>query len=178
MNKHWSHTIPRPACDLALDWARTQPSLEVAWQECWHGDWMLWLLSKTGTNRQLLVRAAALCAEPTAALVNKKTEGICLYVVQTCIAWSEGDATDDELRVARTTAEMAAEATAAASWTIEAARAATEAAWTAEAAARAAWAAANAAWAEAAWAAEAARVASLARSADIVRGVFSKPPKI
>ena len=36
------------ACQEALDWLDTQPSLEAAWQVCVRGDWMEWLLNKRG----------------------------------------------------------------------------------------------------------------------------------
>jgi len=171
---HWSDNLPPDACADAVAWARTQPSLEAAWAECRRGNWMLWLLGRCDADRRLLVKAAALCAEPAAALAGEN-EGLCLAVIQTCIAWSEGEATDEEL-------EAAAAATRAA-WARAAAEAAATArvwaAWAAEAAAEAAAAATRAAWAAwAAWAAAAWAAVSLAHSADIVRGVFPEPPAL
>jgi len=196
--RHFSDDLPADACDPAVAWAKTQPSLETAWAVCRRGDWMLWWLAHCGIDRRQLVKTAALCAEPAAALAGED-EGLCLSAVQTCIAWSEREATDEELATAATaaTAEAAeaatAEAATAAAWA--AARAAEGAEWAARAAEWAAWAAEWAAWA-AEWAAEAAaraaeaaaraaeagadaaRVASLAHSADIVRGVFPEPPRL
>ena len=171
---HWSKSIPQPACDLALEWSRTQPSLETAWRECQRGDWMLWLLGRCGADRKRLVKAAALCVEPAAALCDEYTEAVCLSVVQTCVAWSEGDASEEERLRATGWAD-------AASWTARAAVAATRAAgaeWAARAAraaeaagAAATWEEAWAAWAaaaDAAWAADAAADAAdaAARAAD------------
>jgi len=174
---HWSKSIPRGACGQAMEWSRTQPSLAIAWQSCRRGDWMLWLLGRCGADRRLLVKAAALCAEPAAALCDEYTEAVGLSVVQTCVAWSEGAASDEELRAAAMAEARAAAAAVAASWAADAA-----AAWAARAAA--AWAATRAADAAstvaeaAARAASASRAWSLAHSADIVRGVFPAPPKL
>ena len=171
---HWSKSIPRDACEQAIEWARTQPSLRVAWRDCQRGDWMLWLLGRCDADRRRLVKAAALCAEPAAALCDEDTEAVCLGVVQTCIAWSEGDASEEDLQAAGAAAWAERAALAAdAAWAAEAAGAAeTAAAEAADAAADAAGAAADAAEADAAWA------ASQAHSANIVRGVFPVPPKL
>ena len=141
---HWSKSIPRPACDQAMAWARTQPSLEIAWRDCQCGDWMLWLLGRCDVDKRLLVKAAALCAEPAAGLCDEHTEAVCLAVVQACVAWSEGEASDGDLQAEVDAADAAADAAGAA--------------WAADAAARAAWAA----WAAAAWAAMAADAAARA----------------
>ena len=130
---HWSDNLPSNACEPAVIWARTQPTLDDAWRDCQRGDWMLWLLVGCSADRRLLVRAAALCAEPAAALADEYTEAVCLSVIQTCVAWSEGDATDEDLRVAAEAAWAAARE-AAAAW--EAAEAAAWAAWAAWAAAK------------------------------------------
>jgi hypothetical protein len=89
-----------------------------------------------------------LCAETAIPHCrNEDAADICRYVVQTCVAWSCGEASEEALREA------------------------------ADAAMRASIAAANAAAADAAaWAADAARANSLRISADVVRGLFPKPP--
>jgi hypothetical protein len=125
---------------------------------------MLWLLWMCGADRRKLVKAAALCAETAIPYADEKTADVCLYAVQTCIAWSEGDATDEDLDVARWEAWLAWRD---ASWA--AARAA-------EAAAEAAWAAARAAEAATEAATEAA--AAHRQHANIVRGVFPTPPRL
>ena len=65
----------RGACPEAVEWANDYPSLATAWKACERGDWMLWLLGKTGgakpdsAGRRKLVLTACACArtESTAA---------------------------------------------------------------------------------------------------------------
>lgn len=46
--KHWSASLRLVhACELAMAWAREQPSYAAAWRTCARGDWMLWLLTRT-----------------------------------------------------------------------------------------------------------------------------------
>lgn len=118
MTKHWSDTLPPNACQPAVDWCRTQPDAQTAWDRCRDGSWMLWLLARRNADRRLLVRASALCAEPAAAaaaLADERTEAICRATIQTCIAWSEGEATDEELWAAGAAATAARAAAGAAS---------------------------------------------------------------
>ena len=172
---HWSDNLPSNACGSAIIWARTQPTLDDAWRNCQRGDWMLWLLARHGADRRLLVRAAALCAEPAAALADEYTEAVCLSVIQTCVAWSEGGATDEELDVAT--------AARAAAWVAVWASSSASSAASSSAASAASSAASSAAAEAAAWAAaearaRAARSESLAHSADIVRGLFPRAPRL
>ena len=44
---HWSAKLETlHACSDAIEWARKQPSLAVAWAACERGDWMLWLIGR------------------------------------------------------------------------------------------------------------------------------------
>lgn len=67
METNWTKTLPSfGARGEALAWARTQPSLEAAWQTCERGDWMLWLAGRVSgpvgsPERRRLVGAAAAC---------------------------------------------------------------------------------------------------------------------
>ena len=48
MKKHWSEKlVALNACTDAVAWARKQASAAIAWKECRHGDWMLWLIGRT-----------------------------------------------------------------------------------------------------------------------------------
>ena len=185
MNKHWSNTLPTDTCKPALKWARTQPSLETAWQTCRRGDWMMQLLVHCNVNRKLLVKTAALCAEPATRLIAEKSKAMFLQTIQTCMQWAEGNASDDELHKAAEAAKDTA-TTVCAWW--DAADAAWAAARTAvipACAVRTVHATVNAA-AElirlltpmVSFPIQEARPRIFAQSADIIRGVFSKPPKI
>jgi hypothetical protein len=45
--EHWSEMlVSLHACNEAVTWARTQPSLAVAWESYHRADWMLWLAGK------------------------------------------------------------------------------------------------------------------------------------
>lgn len=98
--KHWSNTlIEMNACSDAIEWSQTQRSLAVAWDKCERGDWMFWLLARCPHDHRLLVRAAALCAETAIQHVdNEDTADVCRYVVQTCVTWSCGEASDSDIR--------------------------------------------------------------------------------
>lgn len=51
-------------CPEALEWAKQQPSLYVAWEVCERSDWMFWLLYKLKlTPKELSVTYSRQCAE-------------------------------------------------------------------------------------------------------------------
>ena len=162
------------ACSEAVEWARAQPSRQVAWDKCERGDWMLWILDRTcklnsPTHRKLVVTTCA-CARLSLKYVTKG-ERRPLIAIQTAERWARGLATIQEVRMAA----YAANAVAAGGG---AAAAAAYAAVDADAA-YAAVAAVVAADAYAAVDADAwvVRKNTLKRCAIIVRKYFSKPPK-
>jgi len=167
-------TGQRP-CSDAVEWCRQYDSLPAAWAVCQRGDWMLWLAGrlagpKWSLARRPLVRAAAECAMLELPYARDEwVAGIALATCQTAVAWSEGEASDEDVQDASDAA--AADADTAA--TTHAAYAA-YAAYAADAAAYAAYVAAYAA-AYAAADAAAARDCVLSRCADIVRAIIPCP---
>ena len=155
-------------CHEAFDWYDGKDS-EEAWQECKHGDWMLWVAAKLNVDHRLIVLAACDCAEMTLHHVPKD-ETRPAEAIATARKWCDGKASIEE-------AQKAADAAGAAA-TAYAAYAAYAADAAASAAAGCGMAAATAADAADAYAAantantasaDKAREESLARSAEIVR---------
>src|SRR3990167_6938134 len=63
MKAHWTDELVKmDACAEAVEWARTQPSLALAWRVCPRGDWMLWLAEKRHVDRKRLTWGACQCA--------------------------------------------------------------------------------------------------------------------
>jgi len=175
------------ACREAIEYASTHPDAEAAWAVCTRGDWMLWLAGKLSgppesDGRRTLVACACECARLSLPIFEKrypddKRVRNCLDVAE---RWARGEATIEELRVARRAAYAAADAAADAS--AYAATAAYTAAYAYEdAAAAAAAATAAAAYAAAytyaaAYAAAGSRVR--AECTNIVRRHYPQPPQI
>ena len=159
--KHWSDGLPADACDPAVEWCRSQPSLAVAWSRCKNGSWMLWLLAERNANRPKIVMAAACCAE----LALPYAQGDeALAAVQIAVGWADGQLSLEVVRAAAADANAAAYAAAYAADAdaADAAYAADAAAYAADAAADAAYAADAAAYATDA----AARTIALTRLAE------------
>ncbi len=100
------------ACHEAVEWCATQRSLEVAWENCQHGDWMLWWLGrKCGPVGSPSRKDLALCccevAELALPYAGKNTE-VCKKVFATIRAYHAGTATLDDIRKARADAAYAA----------------------------------------------------------------------
>jgi len=173
---HWTDDLVRiNACKDAIEWAREQPSLAVAWKKSKRGDHMLWLVGKANPSepwsdaRKPIV---ACCAEIATTALEYCNDDI-LLVVQWCIdateRWTRGEAERDEVE-------------AAAASSADAAYYSDSAAYYSDSAANAA----AAAYAAAAYYTSTSTVAAyyaaddklLEQSADIVRKRFPNPPKI
>lgn len=156
------------ACSEATSWVRSQSgSAYDLWRRCDRGDWLLWLASRAGVDRRLVVLSACDCVEPVLAYVPCDDDRP-RVAIETARRWARGEATIDDVcaayDAARAAAADAADAADAAAY--DAARAvAADAA--ADAAAYAAAATAAAAATYAAYAPTYAR--SLAESARLVR---------
>jgi len=164
------------ACREAREWLRAErkrrPGAKRSierWEACPRGDWLLWLAAKAGVDRRMVVMAA--CAVAREALVHVPAGGDRpRRCIETAERWCRGEATIEDVRVARRTAAAAAHADADAADAAHAA-AAYAAAAAAYAAAAAAADAAAAAAAAAARVRDTVRAQSLARSAEIVRSI-------
>ena len=161
--RHWTDRLPANACSEGRAWARTQPSMRVAWATCLRGDWMLWLAGSLAggpwsDSRRPLVLAACGCARLALPYV-RAGEYRPRLAIETAEAWARGDA--------GATPQMVRDAYAAAVAAVADADAhAADAAY--------AYADADAA-AHAAAAAQGARV--LAECADIVRQHYPRAPR-
>jgi hypothetical protein len=189
---HWSDLLPPDACTSAVEWARSQPDYATAWAACQRGDWLLWLVGRMAAGepfsarRKPIVRAAARCAALALPYVQDEyVEGVCLSTIQACVAWTEGEATDEETQEAAYAADAAYAAAAA----YAASAASAYAAYASAASAASAYAAtddaayayaasaasAASAYAASATAAVAARARILAQCADLVRAECARP---
>ena len=148
-------------CADGLAYARQFASLKEAWEKCERGDWMLWLLRKTGgLDKRTSVAVAVTCAERVLARYEAKYPGDNRprAAIEAARNWLDNPC--EETRAAAYAAYAAAAYAAAAAAYAAAA-----------AAAAAAYAAADAADA----AADAARTKVLAECADIVRREIPEP---
>lgn len=139
-------------------------------RKCQRGDWLLWLASRISINRKLLVFAACQVARTAQQYVPAR-EPRTLRCIEVAEAWTRGEASLDDVKTARVAAASYAAGnvvsyadTAANAAYANAAYAAYAAAYAATNANAAAYAAASAAYA----AASASNV-SLATSANLVR---------
>jgi hypothetical protein len=124
------------ACFEARVWAKGKTLAEV-WLGCGRGDWLLWLAGRMQGEpgwftREQVVLAACDCAETSLKFVREGEDRPrkCLEVVR---AWATGNATLEEVRVARVAAsadadDAASDAAYAASYAASAADAAAYAA--------------------------------------------------
>jgi len=203
--KHIDKLNKLSACGSAVREASKFNSGQKAWDNSVRGDWMLWLVGKTSgkpesKKRKKLVLCACECAR--LALIHvPKGELRPLKAIETAEAWTRGEATIEEVRVARRAyaaaayaaaayaayaADAAYAAYAAAAYAAAAYAAADTAAYAAAYAADAAYAAADAAYAAADTAAYAAADAAdaaakrktLKQCADIVRKHYPKVPVV
>ena len=117
MNKEELKTLLKEvnACHEAREWAEDK-TLSQAWATCTRADWMLWLCGRVAgppdsPNRRKLVLVAAECAATALHLIDdEETRAICEATIQTCYAYTHGEATLDEVRTAYSAADAAAAA--------------------------------------------------------------------
>lgn len=187
-SSEWWHPLADlEPCDDAVEWARTYPTAQAAWDACERGDWMLWILGRLSGEpgsdaRRRLVLCAVECAALAPAAKLPSVEEARQTCLRTAAAWARGTAGIQQLRSA---ADAAYDAATAASCTSDA-----DAAHASDASAGCAYAyathgdvakaAANAAAdAASAYAADANATAQiLMRAADIVRRHYPAPPDL
>ena len=119
-------------CQSAKDWAKTQPDLATAWQNCRRADWMIWLLKRMGykdpKNYRLI---ACACVRDTPLTDGRKvwdllTDERSRTGVEVSERFANGEVTEQEMDAAR----AAAGAAGVAAWAT-AGNAAWAAAWAA-----------------------------------------------
>ena len=157
------------ACQEAKQWAAGK-TLSQAWQECQRADWMLWLLGRSPINKKIIATIAVEFAET--CVHNAKDYPAFAECITTVKKYLSGQATQEELAAAESSALAAAEVAEVAGVAASAAEAAE--AWSARSAAlAAAWSAevSAAVSAAAAWAAAlaAADSAAEADNCEIIR---------
>ena len=106
MTNHWSDALVQlGACADAVAWARTQPDAATAWASCPDLAWLVWIVRRTSPDPRLaeLRLFAAACAERVAPLAGEH-EAVCRAAVAVVRAWCVGEATDKQLRAARSAA--------------------------------------------------------------------------
>ena len=116
MTNHWTESLVAiQACQLAVDWCRTQPDLATAWAACERADWMLWLAGRlsgpAGDPRRITLALA--CADCTDTVPQSPIGAECLRVLR---AWASGEATIQCVRTAAASASSAAYAAADAAY--------------------------------------------------------------
>jgi len=77
-----------------IEWAKTQPDPQTAWDNCERGDWMLWLLEQLAgdlgsESRKKLVLTACQCARLSLKYIPEG-EGRSLKAIETAEAWANG----------------------------------------------------------------------------------------
>ena len=88
------------ACREAMEWLSTQTDPQLAWESCTHLDWMIWYARQRGVDTKALVRIACDCAR-TALRFVPEGEDRPRLCIETTERWIVGDATIDEVRIAR-----------------------------------------------------------------------------
>lgn len=98
------------ACEEAVEWAEGKDWKEV-YETCERGDWLLWLLAKTGNDHRLLTLAKAKCAETVLHLMKDERSK---KAVKVAIDYGNNNATKEQLKDAAAAAAAAADAAYAA----------------------------------------------------------------
>ena len=137
------------ACPDATEWVRAsdKTTAREIWESCERGDWLLWIAARIKIDRKLIVTAACLCARQSLVHVRPGEERPRI-AIETAERWTHGEATINEVQIARNAA-----ADDAAAYDADADAAAYAAAYAADA--------------------DAARRKSLAESARLVRTVIT-----
>lgn len=185
------------ACKDALEWCKSYPTPQAAWDACERGNWMLFLLGRLAggprsKSRKKLVLAACKCARLALRFVEQgETRPRRAIVIAE--RWAKGRATLAEVMEASKAAFAAFAAAEVSAESAFADYAAVESAYAAHAASYAASeasaefssfavSAASEASAESAYAAhasaETARLDTLAKCAAIVRKMYPKAPRL
>jgi hypothetical protein len=97
------------ACSEAVDWAEGK-DWQTVYETCERGDWLLWLLAKTGDDHRLLTLAKARCAETVLHLMKDERSK---KAVEVAIKYGNNEASKEDLRTADAASYAAASYAAA-----------------------------------------------------------------
>ena len=129
--------VSRDACGEGIRWLRKQSTPDQSWRLCERPDWMIWYAARRGVDRMIIAKIACDCAR-TALRFVPEGDARPLLCIEATERWIVGEATIEEVRIARraaytdaaTYADAAAYAAAAAAYAYAAAAAAVAAyAW-------------------------------------------------
>lgn len=99
--------VESDAPDGILDWLETRRDFASAWVECPRGDWLLWLATRLGVDRRLVVKAACACARSMLEACGGEHRRF-WEAIETADAFARGVADLKSVRSARIHAEWAA----------------------------------------------------------------------
>jgi len=102
--------IERKACKEAIDWVEDR-TIEQAWNDCHHGDWMLWLLEemkgeKGWPDEKQNTLLGCWCARRALKYIQEE-ETRPLKAIETKEKWAKGEITREEMNAARAAASDA-----------------------------------------------------------------------
>ena len=97
--------IKYSGCEQAIKWAGDK-TIQEAWDTCERGDWMLWIYKKMYPNNiREITRAKAHCANTVRHLLTDERS---LMAIDTALAFSNGEATIEQLQSAATSSYASA----------------------------------------------------------------------
>lgn len=89
------------ACGDATRFAMQFPTVEEAWDNCYRGDWMLWLAKEVGVDTQLMTLVKGMCANTVRHLLRDQRS---IVAVDTALAFGMNKASYTQLHEAITPA--------------------------------------------------------------------------
>jgi len=86
------------ACPESIEWSRRYKTPLGAWKACKRADWMVWYCAVADMDRRKIIRVIALCLEKAIPFIRDNyTAAEATALVQLCVAYAEGEATEEEL---------------------------------------------------------------------------------
>lgn len=85
------------ACTSAIEWAKTQPTMRVAWESCPYGDWMLWFAERVWVDRKRIVLAACDCVALGSEYWDPDHVLSHVWLIDSLRRWARGKVADDEI---------------------------------------------------------------------------------
>lgn len=103
------------ACDSAIEWLKTQPSVKVAWQNCERPDWMMWCLTRkvkqgSAKHKKIVLAACDIAETVQKHIKDPKLKAASKNALKTVRLWTKGKATIEGVRIASLAAANATRA--------------------------------------------------------------------